>query len=238
MLRRLAPAAASPLQHCHGRFQRAAGLSPALRAHPSQPLNCGDGTAACVLRQLRNFARRRPLTPQPVPLVMTPPGQTGGHVLPQRTGAPPADPQDRDWSQRPPVPPPRRGGFRPPRKMAPGGVDPRLSALKTRHSDYIMKAPFEDPTSKPYGEPIEEDRPPPMFKVLRTHNGNLPVYEKYKRHGTEASTIVRHVFGDQDAMRRELMMICEAPVRIRSGQFEVRGMHVWKVKEWLVSLGF
>lgn len=31
---------------------------------------------------------------------------------------------------------------------------------------------------------------------------------------------------------------CEAPARVRTGSIEIKGLHSWKLKEWLTSLGF
>mmetsp|Transcript_123334 Transcript_123334/g.217401 ORF Transcript_123334/g.217401 Transcript_123334/m.217401 type:complete len:128 (-) Transcript_123334:16-399(-) len=118
----------------------------------------------------------------------------------------------------------------------PGGVTPRLQNLRAPGHD-PNHSPFEDPNAPPAGIPIEEDRPRPPWKVLRTHNGNLPVYDRFRRHGAIVTTYVRHFYGDAEHMRKELMMLCESPVRLRSGCFEVRGLHTWKIKEWLVSLG-
>ncbi|CBZ55876.1 conserved hypothetical protein [Neospora caninum Liverpool] len=76
------------------------------------------------------------------------------------------------------------------------------------------------------------------FKVVRTPSGNLPVYSRVRKHGTEVTTIVRHAFGDITAMKKDLVAICEAPVRERLGTLEVKGLHVLKIKQWLRSLGF
>ena len=40
------------------------------------------------------------------------------------------------------------------------------------------------------------------------------------------------------ALKKDLMSICEAPVRERCGSLEVKGLHVIKIKQWLVHLGF
>jgi len=74
------------------------------------------------------------------------------------------------------------------------------------------------------------------FRVNRTSNGNLPVYEVYRSAGRTVSTVVRLFEGDQEAMRQSLMRVCESPVRVRYGSFEVRGLHSWKIKEWLESI--
>ena len=51
------------------------------------------------------------------------------------------------------------------------------------------------------------------------------------------NTIVRCIQGDFDKLRKELASICEAPVRVHIGSLEVKGLHTWKVKEYLESLG-
>lgn len=82
------------------------------------------------------------------------------------------------------------------------------------------------------------DRSKMNFRVTRTVNGNLPVYECFKKGGQEAYTQLRHVEGDQQQVAKMLLKVCEAPVRVRTGAFEVKGVHSWKIKEWLASLGF
>jgi hypothetical protein len=69
-------------------------------------------------------------------------------------------------------------------------------------------------------------------------SGNLPVYEKFRDGGIEVCTHIRLVEGDIEVFRKRLLSVCEAPTRVRVGAFEVLGMHTWKVKEWLTSLGF
>ncbi|KFG47045.1 mitochondrial large subunit ribosomal protein IMG2 [Toxoplasma gondii RUB] len=95
-----------------------------------------------------------------------------------------------------------------------------------------------------FAEVVEEARLPRLsfidcdFQVVRTPSGNLPVYSRVRKHGTEVTTIVRHAFGDITAMKKDLVAICEAPVRERLGTLEVKGLHVLKIKQWLRSLGF
>uniref|UniRef100_A0A3B0NHT7 Large ribosomal subunit protein mL49 n=1 Tax=Theileria annulata TaxID=5874 RepID=A0A3B0NHT7_THEAN len=76
------------------------------------------------------------------------------------------------------------------------------------------------------------------FKVTRTSSGNLAVYLKIRAHGTVLYTVVRHIYGDIQAMKEQLRILCESPVRERVGSLEVQGMHVKKIKKWLVSCGF
>jgi len=171
----------------------------------------------------RAFARRARAQPEALPLALTP---EAGNI----DGT-------REWDRGEPLPPPRPGGYQLPRVFEPrGGAIPRLGSLRVPYQDGTF-SPFEDPGAPPAGEPMEPDRSPPPWKVLRSHNGNLPIYLRFKRGGSEVSTLLLHFFGDIEHMRKELARVCESPVRVRSGKFEVRGMHTWKIKEWLTSLG-
>ncbi|BAM41809.1 mitochondrial large subunit ribosomal protein [Theileria orientalis strain Shintoku] len=76
------------------------------------------------------------------------------------------------------------------------------------------------------------------FKVTRTPSGNLAVYTKIRAHGTVQYTVVRHIYGDIQAMKEQLRILCESPVRERVGSLEVQGIHVKKIKKWLVACGF
>lgn len=75
------------------------------------------------------------------------------------------------------------------------------------------------------------------FKVTRTPSGNLAVYVKIRAHGTLVYTVVRRIYGDVDAMKKQLRILCESPVRERVGSLEIHGLHVKKVKRWLVQCG-
>mmetsp|Transcript_41805 Transcript_41805/g.116584 ORF Transcript_41805/g.116584 Transcript_41805/m.116584 type:complete len:206 (-) Transcript_41805:75-692(-) len=177
----------------------------------------------------RHFARRVQHRDRPVPVAMP---------LEQ------APDPSRDWSQgRPPLPA-RVGGYpqRGEKRRAGGstwvhrGAVPRLQHLWVP-GEGQNHSPFDDPNTPPAGVPLEPERPAPPWKVLRTHNGNLPVYLRVSYQGAVVTTLVAHFYGDVEHMRKELMRICEAPVRIRCSKFEIRGLHTWKIKEWLTSLG-
>jgi large subunit ribosomal protein L49 len=75
------------------------------------------------------------------------------------------------------------------------------------------------------------------YSIFRTANGELPVYKVYKGNGRTVNTVVRNILGDVDAFRRELALVCEAPVKVHMGTLEVRGIHTWKIKEFLESIG-
>ena len=75
------------------------------------------------------------------------------------------------------------------------------------------------------------------YTVCRTVNGELPVYKVFKGDGKIVNTVVKHVRGDLDSLRKDLAKVCEAPVKLHMGSVEIRGIHTWKVKEYLESVG-
>lgn len=77
-----------------------------------------------------------------------------------------------------------------------------------------------------------------QWRVRRTINGNLPVYERFQRGGIKAYTQIKNVDGDVHAMRKKLLRVCESPVRVRKGRIDVRGLHSWKLKEYFTAAGF
>ena len=82
---------------------------------------------------------------------------------------------------------------------------------------------------------LNGERPP--FTVLRSVNGELPVYKVYKGNGKIVNTVVKNVRGDIDSLRKALAFVCESPVKLHMGSVEIRGIHTWKVKEYLESVG-
>jgi len=95
------------------------------------------------------------------------------------------------------------------------------------------------------------------FRVSRTENkprdavGFLPVYVKYRKDGTKATTRIKRVSGDRDAFLRELRCVLDLParqpeqhnsnngIRVRTGgTIEIDGNRVREVKLWLAGLGF
>ena len=76
------------------------------------------------------------------------------------------------------------------------------------------------------------------YAVLRTANRQLPVYKKFRSEGRQINTVVRLIQGDYLRLRKELAEICEAPVRVHVGTLEVKGIHTWKIKEYLEAQGF
>jgi large subunit ribosomal protein L49 len=75
------------------------------------------------------------------------------------------------------------------------------------------------------------------FTVMRTANGQFPVYKVYKNNGKIVNTVVKHVRGDLNECRKVLANVCESPVKVHMGSLEIRGIHTWKVKEFLESVG-
>lgn len=75
------------------------------------------------------------------------------------------------------------------------------------------------------------------YAVIRSINGELPVYKVFKGNGKIVNTVVKHVRGDMDTFRKDISRICESPVKVHMGSIEVRGIHTWKIKEYLESIG-
>lgn len=75
------------------------------------------------------------------------------------------------------------------------------------------------------------------YTVARSANGELPVYKVFKGSGRIVNTVVKNIRGDMDVLRKDLAQVCEAPVKIHMGSVEVRGIHTWKIKEYLESIG-
>lgn len=75
------------------------------------------------------------------------------------------------------------------------------------------------------------------YTVVRTINQELPVYKVFKGNGRIVNTVVKHVRGDIDALRKDLAHVCESPVKVHMGSLEVRGIHTWKIKEYFESIG-
>ena len=86
-------------------------------------------------------------------------------------------------------------------------------------------------------QPVSLSGQPLAYTVVRTVNGELPVYKVYKGDGKIVNTVVRHVRGDLDLLRKDLSQVCESPVKIHMGSLEVRGIHTWKIKEYFESIG-
>ncbi|AFZ81580.1 hypothetical protein BEWA_009940 [Theileria equi strain WA] len=100
--------------------------------------------------------------------------------------------------------------------------------IKNQKRFIIQRKFVKDPEIKPKNLP---------FKVTRTPSGNLPVYMRIRAHGTVMYTVVRHIYGDVQAMKEQLRILCESPVRERIGSLEVQGIHVMKIKRWLKNCG-
>jgi large subunit ribosomal protein L49 len=73
------------------------------------------------------------------------------------------------------------------------------------------------------------------YHVKRTVNNELPVYKIFRSNGKQINTILRHITGDYIKLKEELANICESPVRIKIGSLEIKGIHTWKIKEFLES---
>eukprot|EP00392_Amoebophrya_sp_AT5.2_P007207 g7221.t1 len=52
------------------------------------------------------------------------------------------------------------------------------------------------------------------WRVNRTAYANLPVYDRYKRGGIDAYTVLKNIEGNHRALMKQLIHVCEAPVRM------------------------
>lgn len=82
------------------------------------------------------------------------------------------------------------------------------------------------------------------FAVVRSQNGNLPVYTDLRNGGTNKRTILRKYTGDVNALRSALRVELkqqtgkELEVFMYHGRMEVRGHHQELLRNWLTRLGF
>ena len=86
------------------------------------------------------------------------------------------------------------------------------------------------------------------FTVSRTKNkpnhaiGHLPVYTKHRKDGTKTVTRIKKVHGNVEVFLNELCGTLQIPpshIRTRvGGTLEVKGNHMWTIKQWLAGLGF
>ncbi|CAD8072416.1 unnamed protein product [Paramecium sonneborni] len=77
------------------------------------------------------------------------------------------------------------------------------------------------------------------FRVLRSQNGNLPVYKKYFVRSEVPRTVIRHIEGDVNEFVKELRKVCSnADVYEKVGRVEINGSHTMSVRKWLTQLGF
>ncbi|CAK64145.1 unnamed protein product (macronuclear) [Paramecium tetraurelia] len=97
-------------------------------------------------------------------------------------------------------------------------------------------------------EPLQyKTREESPFRVLRSQNGNLPVYKKYFARSEVPRTVVRHIEGDVNEFIKELRKVCSNADVIEKvqdetldqvGRVEVNGSHTISVRKWLTQIGF
>lgn len=79
----------------------------------------------------------------------------------------------------------------------------------------------------------------PTFKVLRSHNNNLPVYSEYKNKHLIKKTIIKNISGSIEDLVTEIKKITSnSNVVVKTGRLEVNGLHVDKIRFYLARLGF
>lgn len=79
---------------------------------------------------------------------------------------------------------------------------------------------------------------PRDFRVLRSANGNLPIYTDIRNGGTRITTVLRKYAGDAEALAEELKSVTGKTVHLYHGRMEVKGRHRLLMTEWLEKLGF
>ncbi len=75
------------------------------------------------------------------------------------------------------------------------------------------------------------------YSVVKTVNGEYPVFKEYRNRGLEVNTVVRHVAGNIFELQKDLSLLCETQTRVLRGKIVVRGVHTWKIKEYFESVG-
>lgn len=131
----------------------------------------------------------------------------------------------------------------------------RMNFKRMRREGTLPKdlSVLNKPPAQPVKYPAPENEfpdgyiPPPEtvpthleFAVLRSKNGWLPVYTRYRNR--LPFTKVRHVYGNNKAFLAEFEKVAGYTPKQNEGgsitTFEVKGNHVTNVRRWLASLGF
>ncbi|CAD8154161.1 unnamed protein product [Paramecium pentaurelia] len=108
--------------------------------------------------------------------------------------------------------------------------------LKRLHPVAQQKREQYSQTPEPLQYKTREESP---FRILRSQNGNLPVYKKYFVRSEVPRTVIRHIEGDVNEFIKELRKVCSnADVIEKVGRVEVNGSHTISVRKWLTQLGF
>jgi len=86
-----------------------------------------------------------------------------------------------------------------------------------------------------------EGLPPLAWSVVRSAQGNLPVYREIRNANTRELTVIRKVLGSLEALRQSIIEDFEVDpkrVWIKQGRVEVKGRHRQEVTAWLEAKGF
>ncbi|KAJ8599040.1 hypothetical protein CTAYLR_007690 [Chrysophaeum taylorii] len=125
----------------------------------------------------------------------------------------------------------------------------RMNVPRLRKAGLLKPQPKPEPPVLPPApnELANGWTPPPdnvptthPFAILRSKNGWLPVYTRYRQH--MPYTKVRYVYGDVQAFMSQLEAITYSTPACNAGgsitTVSVKGNHVTNVRRWLTSLGF
>jgi len=126
-------------------------------------------------------------------------------------------------------------------------IKPILNKVLAKQSN---KTPIPIRTPSPEQKQFKEDQQEQLrnkeasdpntlpFFVSRTKNARLPVYTEYRNGGTRKLTVLRKYRGDVNALKRELIMLCNEEITEKVGSLVIKGLHGPKVVQWLESKGF
>ncbi|KAJ1971406.1 mitochondrial large ribosomal subunit [Dimargaris xerosporica] len=112
------------------------------------------------------------------------------------------------------------------------------SAASTSSSVAASKAPENLATLRPQPTASTKDLP---YVVVRTANQALPVYTDYRNGNTRVLTIIRRVWGDKDALCRDLAQVVPVErltVRKVTGHIWIKGFYRNEVIAFLAKQGF
>eukprot|EP00299_Pterocystis_sp_00344_P008237 c3041_g1_i1.p1 GENE.c3041_g1_i1~~c3041_g1_i1.p1 ORF type:complete len:161 (+),score=33.62 c3041_g1_i1:30-512(+) len=120
-------------------------------------------------------------------------------------------------------------------------LSPRAPSLDSIRSQLTF--PITDPLPR---APTPSGWEPPLgntqhlpFEVRRTESQLLPVYSDYRNGRSRNLTIVRKIFGDAQALKNDLSLVCGgARVIERPGRLEIVGDYRKPIRLWLKRLGF
>ncbi|KAL0765140.1 hypothetical protein CaCOL14_012399 [Colletotrichum acutatum] len=118
---------------------------------------------------------------------------------------------------------------------------PQLTSLLTsRTSAFLPSIRFSSTTAAETTTTSSTKTTTRPYVVSLTPSNQFPVYARTKAAGSSKFTIVKKIEGNKKAFAQDLAReagFAEAEVKLNpiTGQVQVKGFHVEKVKEWLTT---